>query len=129
MNHTEKRLILRYPNALEEALVNDSLIDTKKAKEQRALTSFLEYFIKAETNLERLPFFAPWTKSRSKRGEVGRSSRRRPYLHRGPDGNRTQFTADTGLRSLGQPNSPNSYPQTTLYFPRFSSNFISPVHE
>lgn len=42
--------------------------------EQKALTNLLDTFIKAETNLERLPFFAPWTKSRN--------SKLRHSLHR-----------------------------------------------
>lgn len=37
------------------------------AIENKSLSYLLDNFIKAETNLERLPFFAPWTKSRSQR--------------------------------------------------------------
>lgn len=36
-----------------------------KKEEKNRLAGWLDNFIKAETNLERLPFFAPWTKSRN----------------------------------------------------------------
>lgn len=38
-------------------------------KNNKAVQLAMDNFIKAETNLERLPFFAPWTKSRSAKTE------------------------------------------------------------
>jgi hypothetical protein len=62
MNHHTQRLLARYPNALEGAAMNTPVV---KKDENNRVAGWIDRFIKAETNLERLPFFAPWTKSRS----------------------------------------------------------------
>lgn len=66
MDRSQQKLLVRYPNALEEFPVSEPK-NLPVPNGNKAFNYLLDNFIKAETNLERLPFFAPWTKSRSKR--------------------------------------------------------------